>query len=97
MTRAAIIIVGGGARRLSGVAKPWLMIDGVTIIDRIVDSVRPHVDQCVLVGKCPPAWSRPDVQWTSEEPPGSGPVAAVAAGLQQLNPDVDEVLVLAGV
>lgn len=96
MTRAAIIVVGGSARRLNGVAKPWLSIGGLPIIDRIIDTVRPHVQQCVLVGEAPDWWSRDDIEWTREEPAGTGPAAAVRAGVARLEPGVDEVLLLAG-
>lgn len=96
MTRAAIIVVGGGARRLNGVAKPWLSIGGIPIIDRIINSVEPHVQQCVLVGEVPEWWRRDDVEWTREEPAGTGPAAAVRAGFEVLAPTVDEVLLLAG-
>ena len=96
MTRAAIVVVGGNARRLNGIAKPWLLINGRHIIDRIVDAVLPQVQQCVLVGEPPAGWARADVQWAREEPIGGGPVAALTAGLGLLDAAIDEVLLLAG-
>ena len=94
MSRAAIIVVGGSAQRLGGVNKPWLHVHGKPIIDHILDAVLPHVQQCVLVGEAPVHWSNPQVRFTREEPVGSGPVAAVRAGMQFV--DADEVLLLAG-
>lgn len=96
MSRAAIIVVGGGARRLDGVAKPWLHVDGVTILDRILDAVDPHVSRCILVGECPVDWARNGIEWTREEPAGSGPAVAVATGLQLLDDTIEEVLLVAG-
>lgn len=96
MSRAAIIVVGGRAQRLGGVNKPWLTVAGKPIINHILDAVLPHVQQCVLIGQQPDDWSHADAQWTSEEPAGGGPAAAVAAGVAVLGPDIDDVLLLAG-
>lgn len=96
MSTAALVIVGGAARRLHGVAKPWVSIAGRPMIDWVVDAAVRHADDVVLVGIEPAHWSRPDVRWTSEQPPGAGPVPAIAAGLAVLADDVDEVLLLAG-
>ena len=96
MSRAAIIVVGGRAQRLGGVNKPWLSIQGKPMIDHILESTLPHVQQCVLVGDAPDGWSNAAVVLTREEPAGGGPVAAVRAGMQLLRPDIDEVLLLAG-
>ena len=96
MNRAAIVVVGGAGQRLGGVAKPWLRVGGVPIIDHILDAVLPHVQQCILVGQQPTTWAHSEVTWTQEEPAGSGPAAAIRAGLAVLNPDVSEVLLLAG-
>lgn len=96
MSRAAIIVVGGRAQRLGGVNKPWLSIQGRPIIDHILESTLPHVQQCVLVGDAPDGWSNTHVRLTREEPAGAGPVAAIRAGMKLLLPDIDEVLLLAG-
>ena len=96
MNRAAIVVVGGAGQRLGGVAKPWLRVGGVPIIDHILDAVLPHVQQCILVGQQPTSWTHPAVLWTQEQPAGSGPAAAIRAGLAVLDPGVREVLLLAG-
>ena len=96
MNRAAIVVVGGAGQRLGGVAKPWLRVGGVPIIDYILDAVLPHVQQCILVGVQPSDWTHPVVTWTQEQPAGSGPAAAVRAGLAVLDADVREVLLMAG-
>lgn len=96
MTSAAIIVVGGAARRLNGVAKPWVSVGGKPMIDWVIDAAAHHVDEIVLVGTKPTFWSRADVRWTVEQPPGGGPVVAVTAGLAVLDAAVEEVLLLAG-
>ena len=48
----------------------------------------------VVVGPVRPGF--PDVTWALEDPAGSGPLAAVAAGLAALPPSVDRVLVVGG-
>ena len=96
MSRAAIVVVGGAARRLNSVAKPWVSFGGRPMIDWVIDAAEPHVDDVVLVGTKPEFWNRPEIIWTSEEPPGGGPVRATVAGVAALDADVDEVLLLAG-
>lgn len=96
MKRAAIIVVGGAGQRLGGVAKPWLHIGGLPIIEHILTAVRPLVAQCILVGARPADWGHADVEWTQEQPPGGGPAAAVRAGMAAVAAEVDEILLLAG-
>lgn len=90
MTPAALILAGGRASRLDGVAKPLLDIDGTTLLDRAVTAVA-WCEPIVLVGPSAPV--RADVVWTREDPPFGGPVAAIAAGLTHI--DADEVYLLA--
>lgn len=79
-----LILAGGAARRLGGVDKPMLEIGGSTLLDRVIEacaaSTTGHV---IVVG--PPRATRRDVHWTSEDPPGGGPAAAIAAGLAALD------------
>jgi len=97
MLRGAIIVAGGAARRLGGVAKPWLEIAGRPMIEHVVEAASAHATTVVVVGEPPTGWPRPtDVLFTVESPAGGGPVAALRAGLELLRADVDEVLLLAG-
>ncbi|MDG4763112.1 NTP transferase domain-containing protein [Solwaraspora sp. WMMD406] len=97
---AAIVLTGGAARRMGGVDKPGVPVNGVAMRDRVLAAVA-RADPRVVVGLLadPP----PGVLTVREEPPGAGPVAATAAGLAALTrPDiepgvrVDMVAVLAG-
>ena len=91
----AIVLAGGAARRLDGAPKPQLEVAGVRLLDRVVAAV-PGAARVVVVGPRQPVAR--EVTWTRETPAGSGPVAALAAGLALVDAPVVEapaVLVLA--
>lgn len=97
MVCGAIIVAGGAARRLGGLAKPWLEVAGRPIIEHVIAAASMHASVIVVVAEPPSEWVCPQgVQLTVESPRGGGPVAAIRAGLQQLPPEVEEVLLLAG-
>ncbi|MDQ7907088.1 NTP transferase domain-containing protein [Phytohabitans sp. ZYX-F-186] len=88
---AAIVLAGGAGRRLGGPSKPALPVAGHSMLDRVLGAVR-DAAPVVVVGSLPvPA----GVLSTVEDPPGSGPVAATAAGFALLPRDVTEVALLA--
>ncbi|MDJ0380747.1 NTP transferase domain-containing protein [Streptomyces sp. G-G2] len=89
MTYDAIVLAGGAARRLGGADKPALSVGGRALLDRVLDACADAADTVVVGGPRPTA--RP-VRWTREEPPGGGPLAALAAGLRHTTADL--VLVL---
>jgi molybdopterin-guanine dinucleotide biosynthesis protein A len=86
----AIVLAGGRARRLDGIAKPQLKVAGGTLLDRVVAAVA-DADRVVVVGPEQPVTA--DVTFCREVPAGGGPVAAIAAGLPHTTAAV--VLVLA--
>lgn len=92
MTTAGIVLAGGGARRLSGVDKPQLVVGGKALLRRAVDALA-GVSPIVVVG--PEREGYPEVVWTVEASRGAGPVAALEAGLACV-PDAEFVVVLAG-
>lgn len=59
--------------------KPALTVGSTTLLDRVLAAAADLADQLVVVGPQRPTL-RP-VQWVREDPPGGGPVAALAAGL----------------
>jgi len=77
----AIVLAGGAARRLDGADKPGLDVRGVPLLDRVLAAVA-DADRVVVVG--PRRDTRTPVEWCREEPPGSGPVAAIAAALPRV-------------
>ncbi|MDG4761229.1 NTP transferase domain-containing protein [Micromonospora sp. WMMD710] len=89
---AAVVLAGGAARRMGGVDKPALPVGGRSMRDRVLAAVADAAPR-VLVG--PAEAVPPGVRVTREDPPGGGPVAAMAAGLARLDPDTTLVAVLA--
>ncbi|HEX3792192.1 MAG TPA: NTP transferase domain-containing protein [Pseudonocardiaceae bacterium] len=92
---AAVVLAGGAGRRLGGVDKPGLVIDGSTLLEHALAGVA-GADPMVVVGPARPT-DRP-VRWTVEQPPGGGPAAGLAAGLTALGadfPDHGQVVVIA--
>jgi len=75
----AIIVAGGAGTRLGGASKPDLTVAGQTLLSRTLDAVNGARGVVVVGG--PRARG---VAWTVEDPPGSGPAAAVAAGIAAL-------------
>ncbi len=86
----AVVLAGGTARRLHGADKPGLVVGGIPMLDRVLLATVGAM-RTVVVG--PPRDTVRPVVWTREDPPGGGPVAALAAGLAQVT--ADRVLVLA--
>ncbi len=76
---SAVILAGGAGRRLGGPGKPLLPVRGRAMLDRVLDAVPDAAERIVVgPGSLPvPAGTR----LIREEPPGGGPVAALAAGL----------------
>jgi len=76
----AIIVAGGAARRFGGVDKAVLPVGGVPMIQRVLAAVS---DATVTVVVGPRRTGVPrDVIVVQEQPPGGGPVAALAAALE---------------
>ncbi|MEE6309835.1 NTP transferase domain-containing protein [Plantactinospora veratri] len=78
---AAVVLAGGAARRMGGADKPALPVGGRPMVDRVLAAVA-DADLRIVVG--PDADLPTGVRTTREQPPGGGPVAAVAAGLALL-------------
>lgn len=101
-TPAGVILAGGAARRMGGADKAMLSLDGrggPTLLSVAVRALR-AADPVIVVG--PRRDGVPGVSWAREDPPRSGPVAALAAALTALDAHslrtgfaIDEVAVLA--
>lgn len=98
----ALVLAGGGARRLAGASKADVEIGSLRLLDRVltaVDALRAHA---VLAGRdvvvAPSSVHVPaGTLQTMENPPGTGPLAGIGAGMGLLadaGPD-DLVLVAA--
>ena len=89
---AGLLLTGGASRRL-GVDKATLLLDGDRLVDRVARVLAGIATTVVEVG---PGYS--SFAAVREEPPGSGPLAALAAGaaaLQARGLGTSAVLVLA--
>src|SRR5438093_914016 len=79
---AAVVLAGGAGRRMGGADKAALAVAGRPMLHRVLAAVADASPQ-VVVG--PPRAGLPaGVVRAQEDPPGGGPVAAVAAGLGAL-------------
>jgi molybdopterin-guanine dinucleotide biosynthesis protein A len=74
----AIVLAGGGARRLGGIDKAELVVGGSRLIERVVGALV-EARRVIAVGPRREGLGR--VEWTSERPAGAGPAAALGAGL----------------
>ncbi|SFE23490.1 Molybdopterin-guanine dinucleotide biosynthesis protein A [Actinacidiphila alni] len=89
----AVVLAGGAGKRLGGVDKPGLAVGGRSLLDRVL-AAGSGAGRTVVVG--PRRATARDVVWAREEPPGGGPLPALAAGVAALGPEPREsVLVLA--
>ncbi|WP_406303975.1 molybdenum cofactor guanylyltransferase [Streptomyces sp. NBC_00885] len=85
----AIVLAGGAAKRLGGADKPAVRVGGRALLDRVLGVCRDAGRTVVVGGRR--ATARP-VVWAREEPPGGGPLAALDAGVRQV--EAGAVLVL---
>jgi molybdopterin-guanine dinucleotide biosynthesis protein A len=79
----AIILAGGRSSRLGGSAKAELIFEKRTLVDRTLESVS-FARTVVVVGELRTQRSSDRVIVTREDPPFSGPAAAIAAGIDVL-------------
>jgi len=90
---AAMVLAGGAGRRLGGTDKPALTVAGQPMLHRVLAAVADAAPR-IVVG--PPGLPLPaGVTRTREEPPGGGPVAALAAGLALVPAGTPELALLA--
>lgn len=85
----ALVLAGGSARRLTGADKPAQLVGGRSLLQRAVSAVG-DADRIVVVGPRRPLDR--EVMWCREDPPGGGPLAAIAAGLALTSAEVVVVL-----
>jgi molybdopterin-guanine dinucleotide biosynthesis protein A len=75
---AGLLLTGGASRRM-GTDKALLEVDGRRMVDRAAAVLAAVTDPVVEVG---PGWS--ELPAVREDPPGSGPLAAVSTGVAAL-------------
>ncbi|QGU07079.1 molybdopterin-guanine dinucleotide biosynthesis protein MobA [Corynebacterium occultum] len=86
-----LILAGGRGSRLGGIDKATVRISGERLIDLLLDEVS-LLDalQQVVVVSSRDLTVRPGVKKTAEEPAFSGPVSAIAAGVDELRSEAAE-------
>jgi molybdopterin-guanine dinucleotide biosynthesis protein A len=87
----AVILAGGPSARLGGADKALVSFGGVTLFERAVAAVR-DAERIIGVGPQRDVGLSAGVTWVQEDPPGGGPVAALAAGLSLVAADLVAVL-----
>lgn len=92
-TIPAIVLCGGTSRRLAGRDKTRESLAGTTVMDHLLDAL-PSAWSVVCVGE-ERATTRL-VRWCRESPAGGGPVAGIAAGLDDLERLRAEICVVVG-
>lgn len=91
----AVVLAGGAARRLGGGDKAMVDVGGSTLLDRVLAAVGPLVAEIVLVGPGRTVvadGTLPRSRSVQEQPPGGGPVAAIAAGMASVTAPLVAVL-----
>ena len=78
----SVVVLTGGASRRLGRDKATAHVGGRRLVDRILAEVPADVP-VVIVGPSLDAMARP-VRFVREDPPGSGPLAAIGAGLAEV-------------
>ncbi|MEQ7127445.1 molybdenum cofactor guanylyltransferase [Actinopolymorpha sp. B11F2] len=89
-----VVLAGGTARRFGGADKVLLPVAGRPMLERVVSAGAAARTVVVVGPQRPLPPGAPTVRWTREQPAGSGPLAAVAAGLELCGSAI--VVVLAG-
>lgn len=99
-TVRAVVLTGGRSSRMGGRHKPGILLDGRSVIDRIVSalwSAAPSAEVVIAgsdLGLSPSL--RQKVTVVREDPPFSGPLAGVASALEAIPPSDEVVILLSG-
>lgn len=82
-TFGAILLVGGRATRMGGGVKPLLEVGGRTLLSRALAAVT-DAGCAPILAVGPELDPDPRLRWVREDPPFSGPAAAIAAAVAAL-------------
>lgn len=86
--RVSAAILAGGASRRMGRNKALLPIRGQTLIERVIDRVRPLADEVWVVTNTPEEYAFLNVLTVSDRYPGVGPLAGLHAALDAARGDL---------
>jgi molybdopterin-guanine dinucleotide biosynthesis protein A len=85
---AVLVLAGGGSRRL-GRDKLTVLLAGRTVLDHLLDGLARAAPDVPLVVVGPRRPTRTPVRWVREDPPGGGPVPALARGIAEIDVEID--------
>jgi molybdopterin-guanine dinucleotide biosynthesis protein A len=91
---AGVILTGGRSKRMGGVIKAQQLLGGQTLIQHVIDRMKPQVEQLVLsVEKVSTEFSSYGLQQLADPEPGSnGPLGGLLSALSNLNGQHDWML-----
>ena len=92
---SGIILAGGAASRFEGTMKPKIIIDGKTIISRMISVIRDIFDEMIIVTNNPEEFA--DFNFckiVKDEIPGAGPLGGIHAAMKASSNDA--IFVFAG-
>jgi molybdenum cofactor guanylyltransferase len=75
-----LVILAGGSSRRMGRDKASLPAEGTTLLGRLVERLRPVVDEVLVAGGPRPAID--GVRWVADSVPGAGPLAGMAVAFR---------------
>ena len=82
---AAVLLAGGRASRLGGADKPGITIGGRSLLATVAAAAADAgASRVIVVGPARAGLAAGHLEFTSEQPPGAGPVPALRAGLARV-------------
>lgn len=88
---AALILAGGRGVRM-GAEKPLVELDGVALVDRVKELLRPHFAELIIVTNRPDLYEYEDINVVRDQVPYQGPLAGIYAGLVASGEDLNFVV-----
>ncbi len=76
----ALILAGGRGERM-GVEKPLVQLDGLSLVDRVKELLRPLFAEVIVVTNRPDLYGDQDVKVIRDQVPYQGPLAGIYAGI----------------
>ena len=83
-----VAVLAGGASRRMGVDKATLLVDGRSLLERVVAAARDARCRCVVIGREPVTDLAGVDEWIDDEMPGEGPLAALATALRRCGGEI---------
>lgn len=86
---SAVILAGGMARRMGGVDKGWMMLNGKPLVRHVLDIIKPQVDRCLInANRSQDAYGTLGIPVVSDlEGDFQGPLMGIATGLYHASSD----------